>query len=172
MSARPRPSATGGRDDITLVACGITVSEAETAAEMLGADGVQARILRCYSVMPIDVAALAAAAEETAGIVTVEDHRPEGGLGEAVLSALADHPRRPSDRVLAVRDMPISGSPAELMHAAGIDAKAVAAAARELVSAGAGRPGDAEHGPGTGMAARADAGTPPTHTCTSPAWER
>ncbi|OZM77226.1 transketolase [Pseudonocardia sp. MH-G8] len=124
---------TSVRDDVTLVACGITVEEADTAAEMLDADGIQARVLDCYSVKPIDVDALAAAAEQTAGLVTVEDHRPEGGLGEAVLSALADRPRRPPVRILAVADMPISGSPAELLHAAGIDAEAIASAARDLV---------------------------------------
>jgi transketolase len=124
-----------GRDDVTLVACGVTVGEADAAAEQLAANGIRARVLDCYSVKPIDADALAAAAEETAAIVTVEDHRAEGGLGEAVLSALAEHPRRPRVRVLAVRDMPLSGAPAELLHAAGIDAEAIASAARELVAA-------------------------------------
>jgi transketolase len=122
-----------GQDDVTLVACGITVGEAESAAEMLDAEGIHARVLDCYSIKPIDVAVLATAAEQTAGFVTVEDHRPEGGLSEAVLSALADQPRRPPVRILAVDDMPISGSPAELMHAAGIDAEAIAGAARRLI---------------------------------------
>jgi transketolase len=124
----------GDADEVTVVACGITVGEAVAAAEALEAEGVRARVLDCYSVKPIDTGALAAAAHETAAIVTVEDHRPEGGLGEAVLAALAGHPRRPPVRVLAVREMPLSGSPAELLHAAGIDAEAIAAAARELLA--------------------------------------
>lgn len=131
---------THGQDDVTLVACGITVGEAESAAEMLDAEGLHARVLDCYSVKSIDVAALAAAAAETAGLVTVEDHRPEGGLGEAVLSALADHPRRPPVRTLAVADMPVSGSPAELLRAAGIDAEAIAGAARQLIRSGVPEP--------------------------------
>jgi transketolase len=65
--------------------------------------------------------------------VSVEDHRPEGGLGEAVLAALARHPRRPPVRVFAVQEMPVSGTPAELLHAARIDAEAIAAGAREVL---------------------------------------
>ena len=127
---------THGRDDVTIVACGITVGEAEAAAERLEAEGISSRVLDCYSITPIDEAALTAAADQTAGLITVEDHRPEGGLGEAVLSALAGHPRRPPTRILAVADMPLSGSPAELLHAAGIDAEAIAAAARSIVRSG------------------------------------
>jgi transketolase len=67
-------------------------------------------------------------------LITVEDHWPQGGLGEAVLSALATHPRRPPIRVLAVDAMPVSGKPAELLHAAGIDAAAITAAARQLLN--------------------------------------
>jgi transketolase len=119
-------------DDLTIVACGITVTEAQKAADALETDGVQARVIDCYSIKPIDTATLTTAAEQTSGIITVEDHWPEGGLGDAVLSALASHPQRPPVRKLAVRDMPVSGKPAELLHAAGIDAEAIVAAARQL----------------------------------------
>src|SRR5690348_5698417 len=84
-------------------------------------DGIRIRVIDCYSIKPIDTNALRRAAAETGGIVTVEDHWPEGGLGEAVESALADAPHRPPIVRLAVREMPTSGSPAELLHAAGID---------------------------------------------------
>ena len=114
-----------GKDQFTVVACGVTVGEAEKAAEQLEAEGVPVRVLDCYSIKPIDADALRAVAGETRGIVTVEDHWPEGGLGEAVLSALADVPERPPVVSLAVRDMPMSGKPAELLHAAGIDAEAI-----------------------------------------------
>jgi transketolase len=123
----------GDRDDVTLVACGMTVDEADKAADALDARGVRARVIDCYSIKPIDEEALAAAARETRGIVTAEDHWPEGGLGDAVLGGLAGLPQRPPVRKLAVRDMPGSGSPAELLHAAGIDAEAIASAALELV---------------------------------------
>ncbi len=120
-------------DDVTLVGCGITVHEALEAADALTADGIAARVVDCYSLKPIDGGTLAAAATETGRIVTVEDHWPEGGLGEAVLSALAE--RGISARVtrLAVADMPRSGKPDELLAAYGIDAVAIANAARALV---------------------------------------
>jgi transketolase len=121
-------------DHLTIVACGITVTEADKAADALAAEGIRARVIDCYSIKPIDEAALATAADQTSGIITVEDHWPEGGLGEAVLSALAAHPERPPIHTLAVQDMPMSGKPAELLHAAGIDAEAITAAARQLLN--------------------------------------
>jgi transketolase len=124
-----------GGDDVAIVACGITVDEADRAAEALARDGIEARVLDCYSIKPIDAEALQAAARECGAIVTVEDHWPEGGLGDAVLAALADAEDRPRVTKLAVRDMPVSGTPAELLRAAGIDAEAIAAAARETVQA-------------------------------------
>ena len=74
-----------------------------------------------------------AAARDCGAIVTVEDHWPEGGLGDAVLEALAEADDRPPVIKLAVREMPGSGTPEELLHEAGIDAEAIAAAARRLV---------------------------------------
>jgi transketolase len=127
-----------GEDDVTIVACGITVEEAEKAAEQLESDGIHARVLDCYSIKPIDAQALERAAQETAGIVTVEDHWPEGGLGEAVLSALAQSGQRPPVTKLGVRDMPVSGEAGELMNAAGIDAAAIVDAVHRLVPASVG----------------------------------
>jgi transketolase len=66
-------------------------------------------------------------------MVTVEDHWPEGGLGEAVLSALAGLEEAPRVTKLAVRDLPHSGKPDQLLNAAGIDAEHIAEAARQLV---------------------------------------
>jgi transketolase len=123
-------------DDVTIVACGVTVPEAAQAAETLSADGVGVRVIDCYSIKPIDAATLSRAAAETSAIVTVEDHWPEGGLGDAVLGALADAAERPPVVKLAVRDMPGSGKPAELMHAAGIDAEAIVEAVRRLAAVG------------------------------------
>ena len=123
-------------DDVTIVAAGITVPEALAAADGLEADGIRARVIDAYSVKPIDAETLHAAAEATgARIVTVEDHWAEGGLGEAVLAAFADHEQQPIVKLLAVREMPSSGKPAELITAAGIDAAHIAEAARDLVSA-------------------------------------
>lgn len=122
-------------DDLTIVACGITVGEAVKAAEVLDADGIRARVIDCYSLKPIDGDTLAAAAAQTRAVLTVEDHWPEGGLGDAVLDALAACPDRPVVRKLAVSGMPVSGKPGELLHAAHIDAEAVVEAARQLVQA-------------------------------------
>jgi transketolase len=87
-------------------------------------------VIDLYSIKPLDTETLRAL---TCPIVTVEDHWPEGGLGEAVLSALADADERPAVVQLAVHGMPHSGKPAELLAEAGIDADGIAAAARSLV---------------------------------------
>jgi transketolase len=123
-------------DEVAIVGAGITVHEALKAADALAEQGISARVIDLYSIKPIDVATLREAAEATGGrIVTVEDHWPQGGLGEAVLAAFADVEERPRVRVLAVSGMPHSGKPAELLAAAGIDAEHIVEAARELVGA-------------------------------------
>lgn len=123
-------------DEVAIVAAGITVHEALAAADALAEDGIAARVVDLYSIKPLDRNTLLAAAEATQGrLVTVEDHWPEGGLGEAVLSAFADADERPQVVVLAVRIMPSSGKPAELLAAAGIDSGHIAEAARQLVRA-------------------------------------
>ena len=120
-------------DDVTLIGAGVTLHEALTAAERLSAEDISARVIDLYSVKPIDAATLTRAAQETAGILTVEDHHRAGGLGEAVLSTLAAHGASTKVRSLAVEVMPGSGRPAELLREAEIDAEAIVAAARELV---------------------------------------
>ena len=112
------------RDQVAVVAAGITVHEALKAYEVLKSEGITIRVIDAYSVKPIDRETLHRAARDTLGrLVVVEDHWFEGGLGDAVLDAFADT-RVDGLRVikLAVRDMPGSGTPAELMDAAGIDA--------------------------------------------------
>jgi transketolase len=120
-------------DDVTIVGTGITVHEALKAADALEEDGITARVIDAYSLKPIDADALQAAGEATGKIVTVEDHFPEGGLGDAVLAALAEKDEHPRVLKLAVREMPRSGKPEELMNAYGIDAEHIAIAARQLV---------------------------------------
>jgi transketolase len=122
-------------DDVTIVGAGITIGEALAAAESLAADGISARVVDCYSLKPIDEEGLREAAAATGAIVVAEDHWPEGGLGEAVLSALADVEERLAFAHLAVAGMPGSGKPAELLAAAGIDREHIADAARQLVRA-------------------------------------
>jgi transketolase len=123
-----------GADQVTLVGAGVTLHECLRAADLLAKDGINARVIDCYSVKPVDAAALKVAAEATAGrIVVAEDHHPEGGLGSAVADALlAVGQRDLSLAHLAVREMPGSGSASELLAWAGIDAGHIADAAREL----------------------------------------
>ncbi len=119
-------------DDVTIIAAGITLHEALSAADRLADEDIAARVIDLYSVKPVDTDTIRAIRTP---IVTAEDHWAEGGLGEAVLAALADADDRPPVQILAVRELPHSGKPAELLAAAGIDADAIAAAARALVRA-------------------------------------
>ena len=123
----------GDDDRVTIVGAGITLHEAMKAAETLAGDGIGARVIDLYSIKPIDTVTLVDAARETGRIVTVEDHWAEGGLGDAVLAALASADQQAQVTTLAVRHMPGSATPAEQLAAAGIDASAIAAAARRMV---------------------------------------
>ncbi len=125
-------------DQVTLVGAGVTLHECLGAAEILAEEGIHARVIDCYSVKPIDTATLAAAVGATSGrLVIAEDHHPEGGLGSAVTDGLlAAGATNLHVTHLAVRDMPGSGSGAELLAWAGIDADHIAAAARRLTGAG------------------------------------
>ncbi|MFL5939421.1 MAG: transketolase [Gaiellaceae bacterium] len=123
-------------EDVAIVAAGITLHESLKAADRLIAEGIDARVIDLYSVKPVDVETLRAAAEATGGrIITVEDHWAEGGIGDAVLEALSDGELPTRVVRLAVRELPGSGKPAELLAAAGIDAEHIADAARALVGA-------------------------------------
>jgi transketolase len=127
----------GPADQVTLIGAGVTLHECLRAADLLAEDGIAARVIDCYSVKPIDTAALTAAAEATAGrIVVVEDHHPEGGLGSAVADALLAAGQQGLRLTrLAVSGMPGSGTGTELLAWAGIDAKHITEAARRLVRA-------------------------------------
>ena len=127
----------GGADDrVTVIAAGITLHEAIKAADALAKEGTKVRVIDVYSVKPIDAKTLLAALVATNGhVVVVEDHWPEGGIGEAVLDACAEGGlvTAVSWKHLAVREMPGSGRPAELLHAAGIDADCIATAVKSLL---------------------------------------
>jgi transketolase len=122
----------GDADQVTIITAGITVHEALRAADSLAADGLPARVIDLYSVKPVDTQVLRAAAADTGCFVTVEDHWPEGGLGDAVLAAFANGHQAPRITKLAVHAMPGSATPGEQLHAAGIDAKAIEAAVHAL----------------------------------------
>lgn len=126
-------------DRATIIAGGITVHEALEAHARLRDDGVAVRVIDAYSVKPIDTAGIRSAVSATDGlVVVVEDHASEGGLGEAVLACLGgDEPVPARVLHLAVRTMPCSGTPKELLHAAEIDADAIVQAVRRLLEGGA-----------------------------------
>ena len=122
-------------DQVAIIAAGITLHESLRAYEQLKSEGIRARIIDVYSVKPIDKEALRQAAQVTGGrLLVVEDHWPEGGIGDAVLDAFVGvMEKTPTVVKLAVRSMPTSGTPAELLSAAGIDADHIAQAVRECL---------------------------------------
>ncbi|MBI2444504.1 MAG: transketolase [Candidatus Magasanikbacteria bacterium] len=126
------------KDIATVIAAGITVFEALTAYEILKREGILIRVIDLYSIKPIDLATLRQAASDTKALITVEDHYPEGGLGEAVQSALNERaPTKnfscPPIRSLAVRQIPRSGKPAELLAYEEINAAAVVKTVKSLL---------------------------------------
>jgi transketolase len=125
-----------GQDDaVTLVGAGVSVHECLAAASRLADDGIPARVIDLYSVKPVDAATLREAVATTGGrIVVAEDHHPEGGLGSAVSDALLSSGVEGIRLAhLAVRELPGSGTTADLLGAAGIDAEHIEAAARSLI---------------------------------------
>jgi transketolase len=122
-------------DRATIVGAGVTVFEALKAADQLAKDGVAVRVIDAYSVKPIDGKTLRTALEETNLIIVAEDHWVEGGLGDAVLEALAAGGKEISGRVikLGVTEMPGSGTPEELRDWAGISAEKITRAVRSAV---------------------------------------
>jgi transketolase len=124
----------GADDAVTLVGAGITLHECLAAAEQLAGQGVAARVIDLYSVKPVDANTLLTAAAETRALITVEDHWPEGGIGETVAAVLAEAGASVPLVRLAVSGKPGSGPPEELLAAAGIDAAHVVAAAERVVA--------------------------------------
>ena len=126
----------GADDKVTLVGAGVTLHNCIEAAAQLEIDGINARVIDLYSIKPVDVATLEKAAGETGRIVVVEDHYPEGGIGAAVLEALVPRGARFTYAHCAVRGLPGSGKPEELMDQAGISPRHIIEAASRLVAAG------------------------------------
>lgn len=119
------------KDVVTVVGAGVTLHEALAAHAELAPQGIAIRVIDLYSLKPVDTKTLLRAAAETKGFVTVEDHGACGGLGEAVAAAVAGRSRI---EILAVRELPRSGTPTELMHAYGIDKDAIVAAVKRLLA--------------------------------------
>jgi transketolase len=115
-------------DTATVIAAGVTLYQALEAHDELKKDGIAIRVVDLYSLQPIDAEALIKAGRETGRLITVEDHYPAGGIGDAVARAVA-----PAGMVvtrLAVREIPRSGTPEELLDKYGISARHIVAAVR------------------------------------------
>jgi len=120
-------------DRLTIVAAGVTLFEALKAHDQLKAAGIPTRVVDLYSIVPVDQATLIECARATGGrFLTVEDHYAHGGLGDAVLNALASEGVRA--RKLAVRDIPRSGKPEELVDHFGIGVRSIVEAAKEIAN--------------------------------------
>ncbi len=118
-------------DRALIVAAGITVHESLRAYEALKEENIMVRVVDLYSIKPLDADTLVHAARDTGAVITVEDHFAEGGLGEAVLSALAG--TGVPVHCLAVRKMPRSGKPEELLDYEGISFRGIMEAVRGIV---------------------------------------
>jgi transketolase len=118
------------QDLATVIGAGVTLFEALAAYEALQQEGIAIRVIDLYSVKPVDAATLLEAARATQGLITVEDHYPEGGLGEAVMAALAPHPAPVYS--LAVTKKPRSGKPAELLDYEAISRRAIVELVRHI----------------------------------------
>jgi transketolase len=123
----------GDADRLTIVGAGITLHEALAAADELAARGIAVRVVDLYCLKPVDRAALLETARATGGtLLTVEDHYAEGGLGAAVAEALSD--TGIVVHRLAVREIPRSGTPRQLLERYGIGRAAIARAVGEILS--------------------------------------
>jgi transketolase len=120
-----------GKDQITIAAAGVTVFEALAAFEMLKKEGILLRVIDLYSIKPLDLDTLKEAAQATKAIITVEDHFAEGGLGEAVRAALYEE--KTPVHILAVRKMPKSGTPQELLDYEEISKNSIIRKVKEIL---------------------------------------
>ncbi|KAL0275399.1 UNVERIFIED_CONTAM: hypothetical protein PYX00_003255 [Menopon gallinae] len=122
-----------GDDKVLIIGAGVTLLEALDAANELEKSNIRVRVLDPFTVKPLDEQAVITHAKKCSGrVLTVEDHYPEGGLGEAVLSALAGE-RDIITKRLAVREVPRSGPPNALLEKYGINSKAIVSAVKELL---------------------------------------
>ncbi|XP_033121727.1 transketolase-like protein 2, partial [Anneissia japonica] len=122
----------GGKDNkVTIVAAGVTLPEAESAAKTLAAEGINVCVVDPFTIKPIDKATLLACAQSSGNkVLTVEDHYPEGGIGEAVSAALSEDGVKV--RRLAVQNIPYSGPPAVLLERFGINASSIVKAVKDF----------------------------------------
>lgn len=122
-------------NDLSIIACGIMVFQALKAADVLASQGIKARVINMHTIKPLDLEVLYNAAKETDAILTAEDHSIIGGLGSAVLEALACKETRPPVYRIGIRDVfGESGEPDDLIRKYGLSWQDIAKAAEEVLS--------------------------------------
>jgi len=120
------------KDEVLVIGAGVTLFEALAAAEKLAEDGIKIRVMDPFTIKPLDVSSIQQHAAACGGrVITVEDHYPEGGIGDAVLDALSSY-RNTVVRKLAVNSVPRSGPPAELIEMFGISANHIIKAVKDI----------------------------------------
>nr|CAX73904.1 transketolase [Schistosoma japonicum] len=121
-------------DHLTVVASGITLTEALKAADILASENINIRVIDPFTIKPIDNELLAKAVNETSSkVLTVEDHVPEGGIGDAVSEALSHWGVEHTVHRLAIKEVPRSGKPEELLAKYGVDSSAIIHAVKALL---------------------------------------
>ncbi len=120
-------------NDLTLIAAGPLLYEALVAAETLSKSGIEARVINCHSVKPLDVKTIVAAAKETGAIVTIEEAQAAGGLGGSICEALSLTVPVPIERIGIQDHFGESGEPRELLEAFGLTAPAIVKAALKVL---------------------------------------
>lgn len=120
--------------DVSIFACGPLVYEALLAAQQLQLTGVSAEVLNIHTIKPLDTDAIVASAQKTGAVVTVEEHQIHAGLGAAVAETLSEQLPTPLRRVGMRDQFGASGSPQQLIKAFGMDATAIAKAARDVLA--------------------------------------
>jgi transketolase len=121
------------KDQVTVIGAAVTLVEATKAADELAKEGIAIRIIDPFTIKPIDRATILASAKQTGGkVITVEDHYPEGGIGDAVAGALSEETGIAVYK-LAVTEMPHSGQPDELVDKYGISARHIVAKVKEIL---------------------------------------
>ncbi len=120
-------------NDVTIIACGVMVAEALSAAAKLASENIQARVINMHTIKPIDQEAIIKAAKETGAIVTAEEHQMYGGLGSAVAEVIAKNFPAPMEMVAVQDSFGESGKPEQLLEYYGLKDKNIVEAAQKVI---------------------------------------
>ena len=122
-----------GGHDATVIACGVMVAEALSAAEKLKIEGIDLKVVNMHTIKPIDVQMIVNSAKETGAIVTAEEHQITGGLGSAVAEVLVQHYPCPMEMVAVKDSFGESGSPAQLLAHYGLKDVNIVEAVKKVI---------------------------------------